>query len=157
MATDRAERSASCVFCRIVAGEEPGEVVWSDDVAVGILDRRPLFHGHTLVVPRRHVVTLADLDPADLGPFFRRVQTIAAAMPEATGCEGTFVANNNIVSQSVEHLHVHVVPRTKGDGLRGFFWPRTTYSEGELETAGARLREVFDRVPQSDIGFEQAD
>ena len=115
---------AACVFCRIIAGDAPAEIVWDDDVAVGILDRRPLFHGHTLVVPRRHVVTLADVAPADVGPFFRRVQLIAASMPEATGCTGTFVANNNIVSQSVAHLHVHVVPRVKGDGLRGFFWPR---------------------------------
>lgn len=136
---------ARCVFCRIVAGVEPGEVVFDDDVAVGILDRRPLFHGHTLVVPRRHVVTLAELDPDDVGPFFRRVQLIAASMPEAVGCTGTFVANNNIVSQSVEHLHVHVVPRAKGDGLRGFFWPRTMYADGEVEAVGARLREVFGR------------
>ena len=135
-----------CVFCRIIAGDEPGEVVWDDAVAVGILDSRPLFHGHTLVVPRRHVETLADLDPDDIGPFFQRVRSIAALMPEATGCAGTFVANNNLVSQSVAHLHVHVVPRTKGDGLRGFFWPRTTYADGELEVTGARLRSVFGGV-----------
>ncbi len=144
-------RPADCVFCRIIAGDDPGEVVWDDDVAVGILDRRPLFHGHTLVVPRRHVGTLADVDPIDIGPLFRRVQLIAAAMPEATGCTGTFVANNNIVSQSVAHLHVHVVPRVKGDGLRGFFWPRTTYAEGELEAVGARLRDVFSRAGDPDI------
>lgn len=132
-----------CVFCRIVAGDEPGEIVWDDAVAVGILDTRPLFQGHTLVVPRRHVETLADLEPDDVGPFFQRVQRMAALMPEATGCVGTFVANNNLVSQSVAHLHVHVVPRTKGDGLRGFFWPRTTYAAGELESTGARLRAVF--------------
>jgi len=143
---------ANCVFCRIISGDEPGEVVWTDDVAVGVLDRRPLFHGHTLVVPRRHVVTLADVDPRDIGPFFRRVQLIAAAMPEAIGCTGTFVANNNIVSQSVAHLHVHVVPRVKGDGLRGFFWPRTTYADGELEAVGTRLRGVFGRAGDPDIG-----
>lgn len=140
------------MFCRIIAGGEPAEVVWHDEVAVGILDRRPLFHGHTLVVPRRHVVTLADLEPGEVGPLFRRVQLIAAAMPEATGCTGTFVANNNIVSQSVAHLHVHVVPRTKGDGLRGFFWPRTTYTDDELTVVGARLRAVFDRLGDSGIG-----
>jgi len=131
------------VFCRIVDGEDPAEVVWADEVAIGILDLRPLFHGHTLVLPRRHVVTLADLEPREVGPFFERVQAISAAMPEATGCTGTFVANNNIVSQSVAHLHVHVVPRTKGDGLRGFFWPRTTYAEGEAEAVGERLRTAF--------------
>lgn len=136
-----------CVFCRIIAGDEPGEVVWDDAVAVGILDSRPLFHGHTLVVPRRHVETLADLHPDDVGPFFQRVRSVAALMPEATGCVGTFVANNNLVSQSVAHLHVHVVPRTRGDGLRGFFWPRTTYADGELESTGARLRAVFGGAP----------
>jgi len=141
------ETSGSCAFCRIIDGAEPGEIVWNDEIAVGILDRRPLFHGHTLVVPRRHVATLADLDPDEVGPLFRRVQAIARAMPEAVGCTGTFVANNNIVSQSVEHLHVHVVPRVKGDGLRGFFWPRTTYADGELAAVGARLREVFGRHP----------
>ncbi|WP_051062895.1 HIT family protein [Ilumatobacter nonamiensis] len=157
MTTDRAERSTACVFCRIIAGSEPGEVVWDDDVAVGILDRRPLFHGHVLVVPRRHVVTLADLDPSQVGPFFRRVRAMAAELPEAIGCEGSFVANNNIVSQSVAHLHVHVVPRVKGDGLRGFFWPRTTYADGEIEVVGARLREAFGRVPPSDIGSTETD
>ena len=144
------------MFCRIIRGEEPGEVVWDDDVAVGILDRRPLFHGHTLVVPRRHVVTLADVEPREVGPFFRRVQLIAAAMPEAVGCAGTFVANNNVVSQSVAHLHVHVVPRVKGDGLRGFFWPRTTYAAGELEAVGERLREVFARAGDPDLGVPAA-
>ena len=131
-------------------------MVWDDDVAVGILDRRPLFHGHTLVVPRRHVVTLADVEPGEVGPFFRRVQLIAAAMPEAVGCTGTFVANNNVVSQSVAHLHVHVVPRVKGDGLRGFFWPRTTYAVGELEAVGTRLREVFGRAGDPDLGVPAA-
>lgn len=157
MPTERPDRSPSCVFCRIVTGEEPGELVWDDDVAVGILDRRPLFHGHTLVVPRRHVVTLGDLEPEEVGAFFRRVRAIAAAMPAAMGCTGTFVANNNIVSQSVPHLHVHVVPRTKGDGLRGFFWPRTTYRDGELEAVGARLRAAFGRVGASDLGSSHPD
>lgn len=133
-------RASGCVFCEIVAGEAGAHIVWSDDVAVGFLDRRPLFHGHTLVVPRRHVVTLPDLDPADVGPFFRRVQVIAAAMSSALGAPGTFVANNNIVSQSVAHLHVHVVPRRRGDGLRGFFWPRTTYGDGEADAVADRLR-----------------
>ena len=136
------ERSA-CVFCRIVAGDAPAEVVFVDDEAVAFLDVRPLFHGHVLVVPPSHVVTLADLDPDRVGPFFRRVRAISAAMPAATGCTGTFVANNNIVSQSVAHLHVHVVPRVKGDGLRGFFWPRTTYGDGEATRVADRLRATF--------------
>lgn len=131
---------AECPFCAIVAGVAPAEVVLDDDVCVAFLDRSPLFPGHTLVVPRGHVVTLPDLDPAAVGPFFERVRRVAAAMPGALGCQGTFVANNNVVSQSVAHLHVHVVPRTKGDGLRGFFWPRQRYAAGEATAIAARLR-----------------
>ena len=115
---------AGCVFCDVVAGRVAAFEVLRDDVAVAFLDKSPLFPGHTLVVPVRHVETLADLAPDEVGPYFERVQAIAAAMPEAFGADGTFVANNNVVSQSVPHLHVHVVPRTRGDGLRGFFWPR---------------------------------
>lgn len=119
----------SCVFCQIVAGDAPAHVVWDDDVAVGFLDVRPLFPGHVLLVPRAHVVTLADLPVDAVGPLFERARLLSAAMPGALGAEGSFVAMNNTVSQSVPHLHVHVVPRTKGDGLRGFFWPRTTYDD----------------------------
>ena len=128
-----------CVFCGIVAGTTPSDEVFRDDVAVAFLDRSPLFAGHTLVVPHEHVVTIGDLPPATVGPFFRRVQYIAAMMPTLIGSQGTFVANNNVVSQSVAHLHVHVVPRTKGDGLRGFFWPRTRYADGEAADVAARL------------------
>ncbi len=117
------------MFCRIVAGEAPAHIVLDDDVAVGFLDTRPLFPGHVLLVPRRHVVTLVDLPPDQVGPLFERARLLAAALPVAVGSEGSFVAVNNTVSQSVPHLHVHVVPRTKGDGLRGFFWPRTTYDD----------------------------
>lgn len=129
----------TCAFCGIVEGSESAHVVLRDDVAVGFLDRRPLFHGHVLVVPTRHVVTLADLEAAEVGPFFERVRHVSSRLPAALGCEGTFVANNNLVSQSVAHLHVHVVPRTRGDGLRGFFWPRTSYGEGEAEVVARRL------------------
>lgn len=132
----------SCVFCQIVAGRADADEVWRDDVAVAFLDRSPLFAGHTLVVPTDHIVTLPELP--DVGPFFERVQRIAAVMPSALDAQGTFVANNNIVSQSVAHLHVHVVPRTKGDGLRGFFWPRTRYDAGEAQTVAARLRTALD-------------
>lgn len=135
-----------CVFCEIVLGVRSAHVVWSDDVAVAFLDRSPLFHGHTLVVPRRHVVTLADLDADLVGPFFRRVQSVAAAIPSALGADGTFVANNNIVSQSVAHLHVHVVPRTRGDGLRGFFWPRARYEGDQADRVAERLRGVLDKI-----------
>jgi histidine triad (HIT) family protein len=134
-----------CLFCDIVAGTVPAHVVLADDITVAFLDSRPVFKGHVLVVPRAHYVTLADL-PADLiGPLFTRVQRVSAAMPAALGAQGSFVAENNVVSQSVPHLHVHVVPRTKGDGLRGFFWPRSRYADEE-EAAGyaRRLRAVLD-------------
>lgn len=132
--------SSACVFCRIVAGAEPAHVVHADDDVVAFLDARPVFKGHTLLVPRRHVVTLPDL-PADLlTPFFGAGQRLAAAIPAALGAQGTFVALNNVVSQSVAHLHLHVVPRTKGDGLRGFFWPRTTYADdAEAADYAARI------------------
>jgi histidine triad (HIT) family protein len=132
---------SDCVFCDIITGTRPAHVVLSDDVAVAFLDARPVFKGHVLVAPRVHVVTLPDL-PADLvGPLFLRVQQVSAAMPAALGAQGSFVAVNNVVSQSVPHLHVHVVPRTKGDGLRGFFWPRTRYaSDDEAEDYARRLR-----------------
>lgn len=130
-----------CVFCSIVAGDSPAEIIQRDEVAVAFLDRTPLFAGHVLVVPTTHVVTLPEL--VGVGPFFERVQRIAAVMPAALDAQGTFVANNNIVSQSVAHLHVHVVPRTKGDGLRGFFWPRGRYAEGEAAHIAKRLRDML--------------
>jgi histidine triad (HIT) family protein len=113
----------------------------ADDVAVAFLDSRPVFKGHVLVVPRAHAETLPDLPGSAVGPLFLRVQKISAVMPAALDSQGTFVAMNNKVSQSVPHLHVHVVPRTKGDGLRGFFWPRHKYdSEAEAEQYADRLR-----------------
>jgi len=133
-------RRADCVFCEIIAGSRAADVVFSDSVVVAFLDHSPLQRGHTLVVPRRHVVTLGDLPRAEVGPFFERVQHVSREMPAALDAQGTFVANNNVVSQSVAHLHVHVVPRTRGDGLRGFFWPRVRYEPGESERVAARLR-----------------
>jgi histidine triad (HIT) family protein len=130
---------ASCVFCSIVAGDTPAVVVLDDPVAVGFLDTRPLFPGHVLLVPRDHHETLADLPPELLSPVFDRVQRMATAVRSAMGAQGSFVAMNNTVSQSVPHLHVHIVPRTKGDGLKGFFWPRTKYRDDAhaAETAAA--------------------
>lgn len=136
--------ASGCTFCSIVAGDLPAHVVLDDDVALGFLDVRPLFPGHVLVVPRPHVEQLTDLDPALVGPLFARVQAVAAAVPEACGAAGTFVAMNNVVSQSVPHLHVHVVPRTKGDGLRGFFWPRTRYDdEAHAAAVAASIRDAL--------------
>jgi histidine triad (HIT) family protein len=127
-----------------VAGDVPAHRVLEDDAFVAFLDVRPLFPGHTLVVPRRHVETLPDLRTADVGPLFERVQALAGAMEEALGAQGSFVAVNNRVSQSVPHLHVHVAPRTKGDGLRGFFWPRQRYaSDQEAAAVAERLRSAL--------------
>ena len=137
---------ARCTFCDIVAGEAEAHVVHEDGRTVAFLDHRPLFPGHTLVVPREHVETLPDLAPSDLGAFFAVVQRIARVMPEALEAEGTFVANNNRVSQSVAHLHLHVVPRSRGDGLRGFFWPRHAYESPEqMRDVQSRLRAAIER------------
>jgi len=133
-----------CLFCGIVAGAVPAQIVLDDDVAVAFLDARPVFKGHVLVVPRQHFPTLPDL-PADLvGPLFIRVRRLSAAVLPAFGAQGSFVALNNTVSQSVPHLHVHVVPRTRGDGLRGFFWPRGKYaSDEEAADYARRLRDAL--------------
>jgi histidine triad (HIT) family protein len=133
-----------CLFCDIADGTVPAQIVLADDVAVAFLDTRPVFKGHTLVVPRQHYVTLPDLPPDLVGPLFTRVQRLSGAVRPAFGAQGSFVAVNNIVSQSVPHLHVHVVPRTKGDGLRGFFWPRVKYaSDAEAEDYAQRLRDAL--------------
>lgn len=132
------------MFCRIVDGTERAEIVHADDVAVAFLDRTPLFAGHTLVVPRRHHVTLSDLPPESVGAFFLSVQRGANAVREGMDAAGTFVAMNNTVSQSVPHLHVHVVPRTRGDGFKGFFWPRRRYAdEADMADAAARVRAAW--------------
>ena len=131
------------IFCQIIAGELATAEVWRDDQVVAFLDHRPVFKGHVLVCPTRHVETLLDLPDDLMVPLFSVAQRIAAAMAPAFGAEGTFVAINNVVSQSVPHLHVHVVPRTKGDGLRGFFWPRTRYADGEEAEHAERLREAL--------------
>jgi histidine triad (HIT) family protein len=130
-----------CPFCAIVAGEQPAACVLEDDLCVGFLDARPLFHGHVLLVPRAHVETLADLPAPDVGPFFERAQRLSVAVRDAMDAVGTFVAMNNVVSQSVPHLHVHVVPRRPKDGLRGFFWPRTKYADdAQRDAVAARIR-----------------
>ena len=121
----------SCLFCRIVSGELPATVVYEDENSVAFLDHRPLFPGHTLLVPREHVETLGELRVSLVGPYFKAVQLLTRAVESALDAEGTFVAMNNRVSQSVPHLHVHVVPRRRKDGLKGFFWPRTKYKDDE--------------------------
>jgi histidine triad (HIT) family protein len=136
--------SRDCAFCEIVAGAAPAQLVLDEPGVIAFLDRRPVFAGHTLVVPREHHVTFGDLPAELMTTVLEAAQRVSRAMPAALGSQGTFVAMNNIVSQSVPHLHVHVVPRTKGDGLRGFFWPRRPYeSTAELERYAARLREAL--------------
>lgn len=129
-----------CTFCDIVTGEVAATKVMEDDDFVAFLDHRPLFAGHTLVIPKEHVETLADTPEALVGPLFHLVKRLEHAVRRAAGAEGTFVAMNNKVSQSVPHLHVHVVPRNRKDGLRGFFWPRRRYkNDAEREEVGARI------------------
>jgi histidine triad (HIT) family protein len=130
----------ACIFCDIVAGRAPAAVVCRHSGITAFLDVRPLFKGHVLVVPDRHAETLVDIDPLTLATLFALVQQLSGAVVRGLGAEGSFVAVNNRVSQSVPHLHVHVVPRKKGDGLRGFFWPRTQYaSPAEQESFRAAL------------------
>ena len=130
-----------CVFCAVASGSERSHVVLDEPDVVAFLDHRPVFKGHVLVIPREHVVTLPDLPAELLAPLFGAVARCCTAVVEALGAQGSWVAENNIVSQAVPHLHVHVVPRTKGDGLRGFFWPRHKYdSETEMADYASRLR-----------------
>ncbi|MDR2985323.1 MAG: HIT family protein [Nocardiopsaceae bacterium] len=133
-----------CIFCSIASGAIAAPMVFSDENTAAFLDARPVFKGHVLVVPREHVTTLADLPSGLIEPFFTTVRLISAAVPAALGAQGTFVAANNVVSQSVPHLHMHVVPRTKGDGLRGFFWPRHKYaSDAEAAGYADKIHEVI--------------
>ena len=129
-----------CLFCRIVSGELPATVVFEDENTVAFLDHRPLFPGHTLLVPRQHVETLGELPIKLVAPYFEAAQLLSLAVESAMDAEGTFVAMNNRVSQSVPHLHVHVVPRRRKDGLKGFFWPRTKYkSDEEMEEVQRKI------------------
>jgi histidine triad (HIT) family protein len=131
----------ACVFCEIVAGVRPAYRVFEDATCVAFLDTRPVFPGHVLLVPRAHHEALADLPPELVAPFFAGAQQLARAVEAALEADGTFVAINNKVSQSVPHLHVHIVPRKKKDGLRGFFWPRQKYaSDEDAVRVAARIR-----------------
>lgn len=134
---------ANDIFCRIIAGELDAEVVARTDDLIAFLDHRPVFKGHVLICPTTHVDTLTDLPQSLMEPLLIMAQRVAVAVREGLGAQGTFVAMNNTVSQSVPHLHLHVVPRTKGDGLRGFFWPRTKYAADEQAAYGALLREAL--------------
>jgi histidine triad (HIT) family protein len=137
----------NCLFCGIVNGEVNAAVVFEDELSLAFLDHRPLFPGHCLLVPRIHFETLTDLPHNLVGPFFQNVQLLARAVEGALEAEGTFVAMNNRVSQSVPHLHVHIVPRRKKDGLKGFFWPRRKYQdEAEMLAAQEGIRAAIARM-----------
>ena len=136
-----------CLFCRIIAGEIEAQIVFEDEIALAFLDHRPLFPGHTLLLPREHHETLADLPDELVEPYFLDLRLLSVAVRDAMGAQGSFVAANNVVSQSVPHLHFHVVPRVRKDGLRGFFWPRRKYEGDEhaAETAAA-IRDAVARL-----------
>ena len=137
----------NCLFCRIVSGEVPATVVYEDQQSLAFLDHRPLFHGHTLLVPREHVETLGDLPAPLVGPYFEAAQLLSRVVQAALDAEGTFVAMNNRVSQTVPHLHVHVVPRRKKDGLKGFFWPRTKYKgEEEMKAVQSKIVAALKKI-----------
>jgi len=133
-----------CKFCQVVARDVASYIVFEDDISLAFLDHRPLFPGHTLLVPKRHYETLADLPAQLIAPFFGNVQRLAGAVEEGMQAEGSFVAINNKVSQSVPHLHVHIVPRRKKDGLRGFFWPRQAHpDEAQMKNAQAAIQRAI--------------
>jgi histidine triad (HIT) family protein len=137
----------NCRFCQIITGDEPSQVVFEDERVLAFLDNRPLFPGHSLLVPREHYETLGELPDELVGPLFESARLLSVAIPKAMRKPGSFVALNNVVSQSVPHLHVHVVPRKPKDGLRGFFWPRTKYdSEDQMREVAERVRQAVKRA-----------
>ena len=144
---DLAIQDPKCRFCQIIAGDEAAHLVFEDEGSIAFLDNRPLFPGHSLLVPRDHHETLGDLPDELVGPLFANARLLSVAVPKAMRKPGSFVALNNVVSQSVPHVHVHVVPRKPKDGLRGFFWPRTKYaSEAEMRKVAGRVRKAVDDV-----------
>ncbi|MGI8784622.1 MAG: HIT family protein [Acidobacteriota bacterium] len=135
--------SSPCLFCRIAAGEEPSHTVFTDEVSMAFLDHRPLFEGHCLLIPKAHFETFADLAVELVGPLFEKARLLSMAIEQGLGVDGTFVGMNNRVSQSVPHVHIHIVPRRRKDGLRGFFWPRQKYPD--IETM-QRTQEIVSRA-----------
>lgn len=136
-----------CIFCKVGSKELDATIVFEDELTMAFLDHRPLFHGHCLLVPKQHYETLSDLPTRLIKPLFENAQLLAGAVEAAMQAQGSFVAMNNRVSQSVPHLHIHIVPRRKGDGLKGFFWPRTKYAsqteiEGVRELIQAELKRL---------------
>jgi histidine triad (HIT) family protein len=140
---NRAHTSQTCAFCKIIRGEETASIVFEDSLSLAFLDHRPLFPGHCLLVPRAHYETLTDLPASLVGPLFQNAQLLERAIEEGLAADGTFVALNNRVSQSVPHVHIHLVPRCRTDGLKGFFWPRQRYLDD------AAMREVQDTLREA--------
>lgn len=142
----------SCVFCKIVRNDD-GSRVFEDEQTIAFLDHRPLFPGHCLLIPKAHLETITDLPDSVFTPLFANARTISAAVELAMHAQGTFIAANNRVSQSVPHFHVHIVPRSKGDGLKGFFWPRRKYKDSEeMASVASALRVAIDRVRRDERG-----
>jgi histidine triad (HIT) family protein len=140
---------SECLFCQIADHTRAASIVTEDDLTLAFLDHRPLFPGHCLLIPKAHIETLSDLPPGTLGPFFAAAQLLAKAVEAGLSADGSFVAINNRISQSVPHLHVHVVPRRHKDGLRGFFWPRGKYADdAEMENVRASLEQAVRRLKQ---------
>ena len=143
-------KDSGCVFCRIVEGDLASPLVFEDEATLSFLDHRPLFAGHVLLIPKKHYETLVDLPVSLIEHFFRNVQMLSRAVETAMDAEGTFVAMNNRVSQSVPHLHVHVIPRRRKDGLKGFFWPRTKYSsDDQVNEVSTRIRSTISQIINS--------
>lgn len=141
--------SSSCTFCKVISGQVTARLVFEDEISLAFLDHRPVFPGHCLIIPRAHHETLTDLPQSLIEPFFKNVQLLTRSVEAAMKAEGTFVAMNNRVSQSVPHLHAHVVPRRRKDGLKGFFWPRHPYaSEQEADAVQQAVREVLAALVQ---------
>jgi histidine triad (HIT) family protein len=146
----RLRDGTTCTFCRIIRGEEKASIVFEDSASLAFLDHRPLFPGHCLLVPKAHFETLADLPASLVGPLFQNAQLLERAIEEGLPADGTFVAINNRISQSVPHVHIHLVPRHRGDGLKGFFWPRQRYQDDEaLRQVQETLRAAIARLQSS--------
>jgi histidine triad (HIT) family protein len=139
---------AACLFCAIAAASVPAATVFESERFLAFLDHRPLFPGHCLLIPRRHYPSLTDLPPEETGPLFTHATRLCKAIEDGLGAQGTFVAINNRISQSVPHLHVHVVPRREKDGLKGFFWPRQKYrSDEEMEATREQIQRALNALP----------
>lgn len=141
---------SDCEFCRIISDDSNSHIVFEDDLTLSFLDNRPLFPGHCLLIPKEHIITVNDLDEVTRNTIFTNMQLLNRAVEKAMGAEGTFIAINNKISQSVPHLHIHIVPRRRKDGLKGFFWPRNPYTdEKHIEEVQGKLVETVKKLKES--------